>query len=54
MQDDLREFLSRFIGTVAITLVPVVLVAFLSMPLNLDRHPGEARLGSSAPFAHMT
>ena len=38
MHTDLREFLSRFIGTVAMTLVPVVLIAFMSMPLNLGRH----------------
>lgn len=54
MQNDLREFLSRFVGTVVITLVPVVLVAFMSMPLSLGRHPGEAAPASSAAFAHMT
>ena len=54
MQHDLREFLSRFVGTVVITLLPVVLIAFLSMPLSLGRHPGEVPLESSAPSAHMT
>lgn len=32
MQADLRVFLSRFVGTVVMTLVPVVLIAFMSMP----------------------
>lgn len=54
MQVDLREFLSRFAGTVAMTLVPVALIAFLSMPLSLNRHPGEAPLDASVPIEHMT
>jgi hypothetical protein len=54
MQHDLREFLSRFVGTVAMTLVPVVFIAFTSMPLNLGRHPGEAVPIGSATIAHMT
>lgn len=54
MHNDLREFLSRFIGTVVITLVPVLLIAFLSMPLSLGHHPGEVPLEPGAPFTHMT
>lgn len=54
MHHDLREFLSRFVGTVAMTLVPVVLIAFMSMPLSLGRHPGEAPAVLGAPIAHMT
>lgn len=54
MQADLREFLSRFIGTVAMTLVPVVLVAFLSVPTSLGGHPGEPALERGAPVTHMT
>jgi hypothetical protein len=53
-QDDLRELLSRFVGTVVMTLVPVALIAFPSMPPSLNRHPGEAPLDSSAPIEHMT
>lgn len=30
MQHDLREFLSRFVGTVAMTLVPVVPIAHMT------------------------
>ena len=54
MQDDLREFLSRFVGAVVMTLAPVVLIAFLSMPMSPGRHPGDAPLEASPPFAHMT
>lgn len=54
MHVDFREFLYRFAGTVAMTLLPVVLVAFVSMPLSLNRHPGDtARNGNAVP-SHMT
>ena len=54
MQDDLREFLVRFAGTVAMTLVPVVFIAFVSMPLSLNRHPGDPPPDARASFSHMT
>ena len=54
MHADLRDFLARFIGTVAMTLVPVVLIAFLSMPISLGRHPGDPPRHAEAPAAHMT
>jgi hypothetical protein len=54
MHTDLREFLDRFVGTVVLTLVPVVLVAFMSMPLSLGHHPGEAAPDVGAPPSHMT
>lgn len=54
MHHDLREFISRFVGTVVMTLVPVVLIAFMSMPLSLGRHPGEPAADLGAPIAHMT
>ena len=54
MNADLHAFLARLAGTVAMTLVPVVLIAFLSMPLSLGHHPGEPLLDAGAPVAHMT
>lgn len=54
MQADLREFLSRFAGTVVMTLVPVVLIAFLSVPVSLGGHPGESTRNGDATFSHMT
>lgn len=54
MHTDLREFLSRFCGVVAMTLVPVVFVAFLSLPLSLNRHPGEPLQDPGAAARHMT
>lgn len=54
MHADLHEFLARLAGAVAMTLVPVVFVAFVSMPLSLNRHPGELPVAANAPAAHMT
>lgn len=54
MQDDLHDFLARFLGAVVMALVPVVIIAFLSMPLSLSRHPGEAAIDAGGPAAHMT
>lgn len=54
MNADLRDFLARFACTVAMTLVPVVLIVFLSMPLRLGHHPGEPLLDAGAPVRHMT
>lgn len=53
MQADLHQFLARFIGTIALALVPVVFTAFVSMPLSLSRHPGEASQLDTAA-RHMT
>ena len=41
-QVDLRQFLARLIGTIALALVPVVFTAFVTMPSSPSRHPGEA------------
>ena len=54
MHVDLRDFLTRLAGTVVMTLVPVVFIAFVSMPLSLGRHPGEAPPLTDAWPVHMT
>ena len=54
MNNDLRHFLARLLGVVAMALVPVVLTAFMTMPLNLSRHPGDAVPQGSAVLRHMT
>ena len=53
MNSELRHFLTPLIGVVAITLVPVVLTAFLTIPFNLGRHPGDAT-PESPVVRHMT
>lgn len=55
MHIDLRHFLSHLGRTVAVTLAPVVLVAFLSLPSALHHHVGDPPPAeSNAPLAHMT
>jgi hypothetical protein len=54
MQTDLREFVARLLGTVVMTLIPVVLVTFLSMPANLHHHIGNQPNDPNAPAAHMS
>jgi hypothetical protein len=51
---ELHRFVTRLIGVVAITLVPVVFTTFMSMPLSLNRHPGEAAPTGTALPRHMT
>ncbi|MEY4749859.1 MAG: hypothetical protein RIQ60_2073 [Pseudomonadota bacterium] len=53
MHADLHQFLSRLVGTILLALAPVVFTAFISMPLSLNRHPGELAQ-VDAPARHMT
>lgn len=53
MHVELRRFLSHFVGTVAMALIPVVFTAFVSLPLSLNRHPGEEPPAQMPP-PHMT
>lgn len=54
MQTDLHQFLTRLAGVVVATLCPVVLATFLTLPYQLERHPGEAPVGLAAESQHMT
>lgn len=53
MQVDLRELLSRLVAVVALTLIPVVFIAFLSVPSSLHHHVGNPPNDRNAPVAHM-
>ncbi|WIT13211.1 hypothetical protein PFX98_06265 [Paucibacter sediminis] len=54
MQTDLSQFLRQLAGVITMSLVPVVLVAFISLPLNMGRHPGDAEPHRSTVGAHMS
>jgi hypothetical protein len=54
MHLDLRNFLVRLAGVVVISVVPVIVTAFLTMPLSLGRHPGEAPALDEGQPRHMT
>ena len=53
MHTDLHQFLSRLVGTIVLALAPVFFTTFASMPLSLNRHPGEL-VQVDAPARHMT
>jgi len=36
------------------TLLPVIFIAFVSMPLSLNQHPGERAVECHGPVPHMT
>lgn len=54
MDSSLRLFVSQYLGVVAATLVPVILMAFLSIPFSLGGHPGDERLTDTTASQHMT
>jgi len=55
MHTQLQSFLRRYFGVVMITLAPVIFTAFVSIPFNLERHPGEvAAAQQEAPVRHMS
>lgn len=53
MQTELHRFLSRFVATVVLAVVPVIFTAFVSVPMSLGRHPGEFAQ-ADVPPRHMT
>ena len=54
MNSSLRVFARQLVLAVTAALVPVVLVAFLSIPYNLGGHPGEERRVDMRTATHMT
>jgi hypothetical protein len=54
MNSSLRMFVREFGGVVVATLAPVILVAFLTIPLMLGGHPGETRAVDTPVVQHMT
>ena len=54
MDHELCAFLSNFLGVVAMTLIPVIVTAFLTMPFTLNRHPGEPPSSETVAYRHMT
>jgi hypothetical protein len=53
MHPELSTFLKTFAGVVVMTLAPVILIAFVSIPVSLGHHPGEASSAqASAMHSH--
>jgi hypothetical protein len=54
MQTDLHDFLARIARTIAMTLVPMAFIAFVTLPASLHHHIGTpAKVEAIAP-QHMT
>ena len=53
MNNYLADFILQWARVVVMALVPVVLTAFISIPMSLGGHPGEAATRVVVP-SHMT
>lgn len=54
MQTDLHDFLARMARTITMTLIPVALVAFVTMPASLHHHIGTPANVVDVVPQHMT
>ena len=54
MHPALRLFIRQYLWVLHATLVPVVITAFLSIPLSLSSHPGEPHRPDAMGYRHMT
>jgi hypothetical protein len=54
MNSSPRLFIRQLLGVMLAALVPVVLMAFLSIPYSLGGHPGEERTSAAPDNQHMT
>jgi hypothetical protein len=55
MHPELRRFLARLVGVALMALMPLAFITFVSLPLNLSRHPGDFAPHVTAPMPqHMT
>ena len=54
MHPALQLFMRQYLGVIFAALLPVIAVTFLSIPLNLAGHPGEARDITATTNFHLT
>jgi hypothetical protein len=54
MNADLKNFMAAYLRIVLMTLMPIALVAFLSIPYSLGGHPGEPTAAANGSDLHMT
>ncbi|MDO9314075.1 MAG: hypothetical protein Q7T97_05985 [Burkholderiaceae bacterium] len=52
MHTSLKNFMRQFTAVVLMSLVPVALVAFLSIPFTLGHHPGESQAQAVVTLDH--
>lgn len=49
MHPELKQFITQYVAVIGAAMLPVIVVAFLSMPYTLGGHPGEARIAAEQP-----
>ncbi|HET7525319.1 MAG TPA: hypothetical protein VFK10_05185 [Burkholderiaceae bacterium] len=54
MDADLKDFAVQWLRVAAMGILPVILTAFVSIPLALERHPGETVVSAERIQRHMT
>ncbi len=54
MHKELFSFAAQWLRVAVMTLVPVVLTAFLTIPWNLGGYPGQGSISIAAGERHMT
>jgi len=54
MHSPLRLFIGQYVRVLCAALVPVVVTAFLSIPLSLGSHPGDPYHVDAMGYSHMT
>jgi hypothetical protein len=54
MNSTSSAFVRQLVGTVVAALIPVFLVAFVTIPFNLGHHPGEVRAVEVPAPIHLT
>ncbi len=54
MDSSLRLFITQFSGVVLATLVPVILIAFMSVPVTLGGHNHDMYSENTPVAQHMT
>ena len=54
MQKDAKNFVAQWLRTVLMAFLPVALTAFVTIPWNLQRMPGEPLARVAAGERHMT
>ena len=54
MPTDLNDFLARIARTIAMTLLPVAFITFVTLPASLHHHIGTPANGVEVAPEHMT
>lgn len=54
MDSSLRFFIEQYVGVVVVSLLPVLLIAFMTIPVSLSAHSGDVAANHVSISQHMT